>query len=246
MSCRGASGVRDTPPTPSYGVPHHPGGSPSPSPAGRYPVHDEDPAHAELLLEQFGRDGHRVEETEAPGDRGQGQRRGTPGSPLLTPHLAPQAWEGVLPAPCPPVASHSHGRGLLCVVSRGADDGEAVLRGQRGTRVACAHACTRAAAAHTQVSVQGSDTHMSTHKGCHARASVRTYHHVHLRKRAQGQGAHASVREGCHAHPGERARKRTHASLPVDLHTHARARGHCMLARVHEGHHARPSERARY
>lgn len=34
---------------------------------------------------------------------------------------------------------HSHGRGFLRVVPRGADDGKAVLQGQRGARVTPAH-----------------------------------------------------------------------------------------------------------
>lgn len=44
---------------------------------GPHPVHDEDLADVELVLELLGSDGHRVEETEAPVDKQTGREAAT-------------------------------------------------------------------------------------------------------------------------------------------------------------------------
>lgn len=44
---------------------------------GPHPVHDEDLADVEFVLELFGSDGNRVEETEAPVDKQTGRKAAT-------------------------------------------------------------------------------------------------------------------------------------------------------------------------
>lgn len=44
--------------------------------AGSYPVHDEDLAYVEFVLELLGSNGHGVEETEAPVDKRAGRKEG--------------------------------------------------------------------------------------------------------------------------------------------------------------------------
>lgn len=55
-------------------VPAHVRSSDTGHAVGPHPVHDEDLADVEFVLELLGSDGHRVEETEAPVDKQRGRK----------------------------------------------------------------------------------------------------------------------------------------------------------------------------
>ena len=56
---------------PGWGLPEGCSWSPG---STAYPVHDENLAHVQLLLQKFGCDGYRVEEAESPGEKGAGSQ----------------------------------------------------------------------------------------------------------------------------------------------------------------------------
>jgi len=58
-------------------IPAHVGTSGAGHVVGPHPVHDEDLADVEFVLELLGSDGHRVEETEAPVDKQTGTKAAT-------------------------------------------------------------------------------------------------------------------------------------------------------------------------